>query len=185
MRKNLNLFEKHIDAIGINRYWYYDKYIEDKQWIHDNKVSIPQQLPELYTTKEGYKVVKSTGDLCDFGLPVSCYLYSMMLEYQYIMIDDIFLDLISDDAKKVVIAHERGHLNNKHYLNAKDIIVDDINKEIEADAFAVSLYGKDIVANALEEIFVAIISVLSEDQKDLVEELSKIIETRISAILNK
>lgn len=185
MRTNLNLFEKHIEVLGINRDWYYSKYTEDKKWMVDNNISAPQHLPVLYTTKEGYKVVKATADLADYGLPVSCYLYSMMLDYQYIMIDDIFIDLISDDAKKVVIAHERGHLNNKHYLNAKDIIVDDINKEIEADAFAVSLYGKEIVISALEEILVAIISILDKDQKDLVKGLSEVIETRISAVLNK
>lgn len=185
MRKSLSLFEKHIDVLGVNRDWYHDKYIEDKNWIVDNNISIPQQLKVLHTTKEGYKVVKTTADLCDYGLPVSCYLYSMMLEHQYIMIDDIFIELISNNAKKVVIAHERGHLNNKHYLNAKDIIVDDINKEIEADAFAVSLYGKEIVVSALEEILVAIISILDKDQRDLVEGLSEVIETRISAILNK
>ena len=185
MRKNLNLFEKHIDVLGINRDWYYAKYTENKQWMLDNKISSPQQLPVLHTTKENYKVVKATADLCDYGLPVSCYLYSMMLENQYIMIDDIFIDIISDDAKKVVVAHERGHLNNKHYLNAKDIVVDDINKEIEADAFAVSLYGKEIVINALEEILVAIISILDKDQKDLVKGLSEVIETRINAVLNK
>lgn len=184
-QKTLGLFEKYFESmVEKNNEWYMNKYEKSLVYMQDNNISDPCQLEVLDVTEEGYKIINATADLVTVGMPLACSLISEEYSDKYIIVDDAFEELLSDTCKNVVIAHERGHLVYGHLENATGIL-DDIEKEIEADSLAVKLYGKETTALALEELFATVVSLLTIYHEDTIKEIANIMEIRINAILNK
>ena len=67
------------------------------------------------------------------------------------------MDLLDEDELFAILAHEDGHLKHRHFENVQktnlvqNFIMDDIDKELEADSYAVSLVGKKVLKKALKK----------------------------------
>ena len=185
-RKEIRLFEEVENLIGVNNEWYNRKYEQELEYVIDNNIDNIEKLEVITTTKEGYKVVKCTVDLANAGAPIACAVKISGITDKYIVIDDLFYKL-STMAKQFVLTHEIAHLKFGHLdgLGDEGGILDDIEKEIEADGLAVKLFGKEVTIKSLKEVTRLVVSIIDKENVDTVKHLCEIMERRIEAIRNR
>ena len=181
MLLNTNLYESLKNTVGTNSEWLYDKYLENRNQMQEMQITAIEDLP-IVDKINGYDIIKATAVMYEAGVFIAASVVTVEGN-TVILVDDAF-ELLTESTKAIVIAYELGHLE-KHHLEDGEGILSDINKEIEADQYAASLYGYKETAKALEEVMHFYVTLIPEDAVDDVKTVLDIMETRINALLNK
>ena len=181
MLLNTNLYESLKNTVGSNSEWLYNKYLENCDQIQEMQITAIEDLP-IVDKINGYDIIKATAVMYEAGVFVAAAIVTVEGN-TVILVDDAF-ELLSESTKAIIIAHELGHLEN-HHLEDGEGVISDINKEIEADQYAASLYGYKETAKALEELIHFYVTLIPEECIDDVKTISDIMETRINTLLNK
>ena len=90
---------------------------------------------------------------------------------------DELKEILTPEELKAVLLHEEGHLIHRHLekINSRDVIQDtsgqnilvDVNAEIEADAYAASRVGKEIVKKAITKLVIKVADICMSRKPDL------------------
>ena len=171
-----------------------ESYQENPQVYEDFEKATGGACAALFCEEQRQTVIASLLGQPDYAVNAH------MLTHQAVVINTSVLEGLTHNELLAVLFHEIGHIHYGHLTNVTTTVtsekgirvMDDNAKELEADAYAAQMVGKEHMASAFEKIIKKIVTRLAKEnnvsEKEAAQrmppELSEKLEARYMALTN-